>query len=303
MTLFEIHRPKSLSDVVGQSKTVKALQSLLSRNAAAGAFYFSGPSGQGKTSVSRALLADLKVDSRDITNIGGADCTADFVRELRYNFSLATWGDSGFKAVIVDEAHAMSKQAVQVWLPFLEELPAKRIVLFTSTEAIQSDMFGNFTAPLASRCKVFEMSIDQNEAAAHLANVASGAGLNGQPLSAYRALLVQCHNNVRMALQKIETGEMLASVQALPCTVAESKPLEAMSVPERLVAVIPDSTLGKVAARVLAPSNRSFEAIQKDIEAEKIFGAKFLAGSKNPKYFAHCERLTALQTELKGVAR
>lgn len=275
--LFEKHRPATLAAVVGQCATVAALKTILARDFTGGAFYFIGASGTGKTTLARALVNDLAIDAADMVEIGGADCTVDFVRATQDNFALSTWGESGWKCVIVNESQAMLPRAVQAWLPFLEALPAKRLVIFTSTEALDADIFGNFTAPLASRCKVFTLEPDSEAFAVHVAKIAASENLNGQPIEAYRRLVAECSNNLRMCLQRVEGGEMLR-----PAGIGIARPVPAVKdTPKQ-------------------PESRDYGAageLQARIAAEIAFGAKFLPGS--PKFKAHKARLAALESEVR----
>ncbi len=279
MTLFEKHRPGRLSEVVGQADTVQSLQRLMSRpDFTGGAFAFIGASGTGKDSTASAMMNDLGLTADDIFDVGGADCDVDFVRDLKDKFALSSWGQSGWKACRVQESHAMTPRAVQAWLPLLEALPKKRLVIFTSTESFECDMFGNFTAPLASRCKVFEMSLDMKAAAAHLASIASKADLNGQPLEAYIDLLTRCTGNMRAALQKIEVGEML-------------KPY---------VAPVSAETVVQFARKVASTSPAPVKAIKapasSEVEELTAYLAKLCKGSK--KYLRTVGELKALGIEV-----
>lgn len=270
MQLYEKHRPPSLAAVVGESDTIKAIQRIMARDFTGGAFYLIGRSGTGKTTIARAIAAELRCEEMDLTPVGGADVTADFVRGLVHNFALSSWGESGWKVVIVDEAHAMSRQAVQCWLPFLEALPAKRLIVFTSTEAPSQDLYGSFTAPLLSRCQVFTLEPDREAFAAHIAAIADAEGLNGQPIEAYRALVASCGSNMRAALQRIEAGEMLHAPKAVKL--------------ERAQAASGLRTADKALSGAIDWAAK--------IMAEEAAGRKFLPGS--PKFKAWQERLKAL---------
>lgn len=275
MQLTEKHRPSRLAQVIGQAATVSALQTLLNRGMGSSAIYLTGPSGAGKTSTARTLVAELKIDARDITTLAGVDCLKETVADVIQNFGYSAWGDSQWKACIVDESHAMSERAVQSWLTYLEDMPARRLVIFTTTQAPETDLYGEFKMPLLSRCKVFTLNPDMEAFAVYAAKIASEENLNGRPLSEYRNLIASCGGNLRAALQKIECGRMLT-------------PFEAPKVAE----IAPQSTV-----RREMPSNAvkiaSSEGILIDAELER--GRKFCQGSR--KYAAHLERLKELRGE------
>ena len=54
-TLFEQYRPRAWSDVVGQDKIVARIQLLAKRGLAGRAYWLSGQSGTGKTSIARLI--------------------------------------------------------------------------------------------------------------------------------------------------------------------------------------------------------------------------------------------------------
>lgn len=283
MQLTEKYRPRVLADVIGQQDTITALQTLQSRGLHSSAFYFHGPSGTGKTTIARALVNALHIDERDVTMIGGADCLKAVVQDTIQNFAYSAWGDSQWKAVIVDECHAMSETAVQVWLPYLESLPKRRIVIFTTTEAPAVDMFGQFTMPLLSRCKVFELQADHEAFAQHAAKIAAEENLNGRPIAEYRNLIESCGGNLRAALQQIETGRMLRPFEA-PITAKQ-----AMRLREFIDGPIPPAIAKLTDDQVLTALGDT--RIADELER----GKKFFAGSK--KHAAHLERLKALRSE------
>ena len=50
------------------------------------------------------------------------------------------------------EAQAMTAKAIQAWLTVLDPVPARTIVIFTTTED-SADLFGQYDGPFRSRCK------------------------------------------------------------------------------------------------------------------------------------------------------
>lgn len=216
LQLFEKYRPRKLSEVIGQSRTVESLQLMLSRGMSSKAIYLLGESGTGKDTIANVLCAELSIDELSITRVAGADFNAEFVRKLENDFSMSGLFDTGagWKACLVSEAHGMSKQAVQLLLPFLEKLPAKRLVLFTSNAGLQA--YAEFSGALFSRCAVYSLDLDIDAAASHVAKIADTENLNGQPHAAYVALLKRCDGNIRAALQCVEKGEMLNAGNVSP---------------------------------------------------------------------------------------
>lgn len=215
MELYRKHAVKTLSDVIGHDSTVTKIKRLISRpDYTGGALYLSGPSGCGKTSIATALCEHLKAVSMDVTSIGGTECSVDFVRDTERWMHMGAWGADGWKILIVNEAQNIQPRALQVLLPIMghdsiEPLPDKRLFIFTSTSHLEEDLYGDAQGPFASRCQVFKLKPDWERFALHLAKIASAENLNGRPVEAYQNLIKRCKNNMRMAYQKIEAGEML----------------------------------------------------------------------------------------------
>ena len=99
---------------------------------------------------------------------------------------------------------------LQAWLTLLERLPARRLIIFTTTEQ-SKDLYGAFTSPLLARCKVFQFT-NQGLApafAARAKEIAKAEGLDGKPEAAYLRLVQTSKNSMREVLQKIDAGEMV----------------------------------------------------------------------------------------------
>jgi len=210
--LYEKYRPLTVADFIGQDKVKRQLSAILGR---AGwdrdAFFLTGPSGLGKTSLAWIIAKDLGAHDMDVIELDGDKCSVEAVRQLEYTLNLTSlWGK--WKVVIVNEAHAMTARAVQAWLTLLERLPRHRLVIFTTTEPLEADLFGNFSGPFGRRCKVFAFT-NQGLAqlfAARAREIADLEGLNGQPPARYLRLVQDTKNNMGAVLQRIEMGEMMA---------------------------------------------------------------------------------------------
>ena len=210
MQLYEKYRPTDLAGFIGQDKIKKQISHIINRDGwNQDCFFLQGSSGVGKTTlawiVARHVATDLFIDELD-----GDKCNVQAVRELERTLMLMA--PNSWRVVIVNECHAMSRQAVQAWLTLLERLPKHTLVIFTTTEIIKDDLFGEFSHALASRCKVFTFT---NQGLAQLMaqrakEIAGIENLDGQPIQRYVRLVQDCKNNMRQVLQRIDACEMMA---------------------------------------------------------------------------------------------
>ncbi len=211
MELYQKYRPKTLADFIGQDKIKKQISALLARDGwDRDALWIQGPSGTGKTTLAW-IIALAKSNDFFTTELDGDKCDVEAVHELERVLWLGTFNGE-WRVVIVNEAHAMTRHAVQAWLTLLERLPKHALIIFTTTEELGADLFGNFSGPFGSRCKVFSFT---NQGLAQLMadrarEIAALEGLDGQPAQRYARLVQDCHNNFREVLQKIDAGAVLA---------------------------------------------------------------------------------------------
>ncbi|MBY0275800.1 DNA polymerase III subunit gamma/tau, partial [Candidatus Binatia bacterium] len=164
-------RPQAFADVVGQEHVTQTLTNALATGRLAHAFVFSGMRGVGKTTTARILakalncaegptatpcnrcsscveitegrsLDVLEVDAASQT---GIDATRELLETVKYQPASAR-----FRVYIIDEAHGLSKQAVDAFLKTLEEPPAhaKFILATTAVHKLPSTIL--------SRCQRFD---------------------------------------------------------------------------------------------------------------------------------------------------
>lgn len=211
-SLFEIHRPTSLDDVLGQDKAVKIVKRLLQNGAGGRCFWISGASGTGKTSIAR-LVASSIADQLYINEYDSADqLTISELDKIEQDMSYFAFGKGG-KCWIINESHGLRKQTIRRLLGLLEHIPQHCCIIFTTTKVGESKLFDdNIDAnPLLSRCIKIELT-NQGLAktfAEHCRRIATAENLNGKPLSSYIHLAARCHNNCRAMLNEIESGVML----------------------------------------------------------------------------------------------
>ncbi|MBM4245636.1 MAG: DNA polymerase III subunit gamma/tau, partial [Deltaproteobacteria bacterium] len=164
-------RPQAFADVVGQEHVTQTLTNALATGRLAHAFVFSGMRGVGKTTTARILAKALNcaegptpapcnrcsscveiTDGRsldvlevDAASQTGIDATRELLETVKYQPA-----SGRFRVYIIDEAHGLSKQAVDAFLKTLEEPPAhaKFILATTAVHKLPSTIL--------SRCQRFD---------------------------------------------------------------------------------------------------------------------------------------------------
>lgn len=151
IALYRAYRPHTFLEVRGQEEAVSVLKAAVEKGTPAHAYLFSGGRGTGKTSLARILAHALGTTDKDIYEMDAASNRGiDEIRELREGVHTLPF-ESKYKFYIIDEAHALTKDAWGALLKTLEEPPAHVVFVLATTE------LDRVPDTIQSRCQLFQL--------------------------------------------------------------------------------------------------------------------------------------------------
>lgn len=145
------YRPKTFEEVIGNTSTVKALQSLLKRKDKPHAILFTGLAGGGKTTLARITANAIGVHPDDLQEIDITDFNGiATIRQIRREMTLAP-SNGKYRAWILDEVHKLTADGQTGLLKTLEE-PPSHVYFFMATNEP-----GKLNKALMTRPTIYEV--------------------------------------------------------------------------------------------------------------------------------------------------
>jgi len=259
MALYRKYRPQNFGEIRGDQDIVQVLRAAVQSGKIAHAYLFSGSRGTGKTTMARILAHELGTDDQDVYEMDAASNRGiDEIRELRDGVATLPF-NSKYKFYIIDEAHALTRDAWGALLKTLEEPPAHAIFVLATTE------LDRVPDTITSRCQTFNFKKPSHEILKNLVlDVAKKEGAALSPAGA----------------------ELIAMM-------GEGAFRDTLGILQKVLTVSKDSTLTEeeVGSVVGAPRGELVNAFLQALAAKDIAGAveAFHSASHNgsePKVFA-----------------
>lgn len=152
-SIAEKYRPRTLADFIASPDVLTAVHYWIARGLGGLAFWIAGPTGTGKTTLARILAAQV-ADPMNTEEFDSADQLTNSELHRVANGLHCTGFGRGGRAVIVNEAHGLSRSAVRQLLGVTEPIPSHATWIFTTTHHGQANLIDGIDGqPLIDRCK------------------------------------------------------------------------------------------------------------------------------------------------------
>ena len=153
MSLYNLVRPVSFDEVLGNPAVVNSLKSIVAKkpDKRPHTFLFQGPSGCGKTTIARILSKEFGCASIDFMELDAAkDRGVDSMRRLVDEAQFSPMGGE-CRIFLLDEVHELTKTAQETLLKTTEDTPPSSYFILCTTDPEK------IIQTIRNRCSTFQL--------------------------------------------------------------------------------------------------------------------------------------------------
>lgn len=278
-------RPQTFSEVVGQERIAQTLRNAIRDGRVAHAYLFTGARGVGKTSMARIFAKALNCPNVsadgvpcneceicvgikeghdvDVSEIDGASNRGiDDIRALRANAGIKSMR-SKYKVYIIDEVHALTKDAFNALLKTLEEPPPQVKFIFCTTEP------NKVLDTILSRCQRFDFgTISVSNISHRLGQLAEAEGYEVEP-AALDLVARRAHGSMRDSQSLFD---QLLAFGTKTITAADVHRLLGTAADERIVALVDTLITRDRAGALMQLDATLLDGVQLEAYTDQLLG-------------------------------
>jgi len=193
------YRPETFDEFIGLDDVINSVKHLID-NDRSHTFLLSGPAGNGKTSLARAIADYVDAESNNIIEVDAAsNGSVENLRDLFRSAQYRGFGKNSIRVIVIDEVHSISKTAWQSVLKPLEE-PSKDTYYILCTSEPQK-----VPKAVKTRCSAYSLKEVSNDDLYELLDIVRDAEGFELDDSIIRLCVKEAYGSPRQALVNLAT--------------------------------------------------------------------------------------------------